>query len=377
MNNSLKQTTTDAVTRRSSLSIVEPVIWNDEYEYTRERRISIGNIDDMHKNTVKKMFENSKMNEPSEICARQYQRLDAYTNDLDVIEERDNRNTYGDIEDYSDTSGETASLNSKSTFNDESGFCSIRTSKNLERSGSNGSLNSEEGYYSHQDTSISTLVDDVHQSTTETADTLFNNTKRTCSNPDIANSYAFARFQSSQTCTEFDSIECKANPVENLLDRKQEGDCSNSKLTTGIKNSISDYAICSNLSRVLSLPQDHESINTDQVKLDGLSTTNLRDTWQCGRSASQYSLNLIPYQPNAKASLQRRPNVYNSNIEEMRKKVLRLRTQEFEQTQESKRFLLIEAFGLRFLLEAEHFFAPGVRELITKFEKRKQLQARL
>ncbi len=273
--------------------------------------------------------------------------------DLEIIEEQENqdRNSYQSsrISEYecsersSDTGVECLSLNSRNTTTDEN------TQTYSDTVSSSSSLNSEEGYYSHQDSSLSTLIDENQINICKIpVGSTFMNTKRTMSFPEITKQTNFKiikmKEQNKQLAkaeieifnTNFESPQMNVKYLSSIFDRSEQ-----------------------NLNKNLSTMTLNDSVtNIEPMKIHSCFTPQRR-------SVSAYKINTSTCLDKDKLLSLRFNSIRRTGSHSFRVETVK----ETEMLVEDE-FLLRDAFGMKFLIEAEHFFGKGVRELIMKFEKK-------
>lgn len=382
----------DYANRYSTISAVNI---KNEYLCNEERVLNedISPIIVRHRrNSIKKMspFDNN-------LYERKPCYLESVCNELEIIEENDNQNRhsfqssntseYEISERSSDTGVESLSLNSKvassiSALNEDNDYMIENKLANARiLTSSNSSFNSEEGYYSNHDlSSMSTLVDE-NQLQNKSNENKQNALKRTLSNPELNKKTTFEIiklkeknkltskaemvFQSvDANCMEspemnFKQLNTISNDVNSVTETKQN---SNNllllahDLKINESKNIKTNVITSQLSCPLNSTIDDETSS----QIFNYAITNQR------RSVSSYKINISKNLDKNKL-MQLKSNFINPNNNNNK------HDENTENNNLNKNdFLLRDAFGLKFLMQAESLFVDTVRELIKKFESHRQ-----
>lgn len=272
-------------------------------------------------------------------------------------------------EQSSDTGIEVLSLNSQNTIsNDETSYLNdnIKVKTYSDTVSSTSSLNSEEGYYSNHDTSLSTLIDENQISVTKVP--IFKKkspvSKRNFSFPEIKNQ------------TNFKLLKMKE---ENKQLAKAEIEIYNSTCSLSIESNELPTMTVKYLSSVFDNSSRNLNKNLSSYTIDNLMINEDDQIIDENESVSEVQENLRPrsfsaFQINSLNDVDKRRPL-NSRFNAIKRignntfKVEKL----IEYENPKDEFLLRDVFGSRLLVEAEHLFEPKftlIRDLIKKFEKK-------
>ena len=272
-------------------------------------------------------------------------------------------------EQSSDTGVEVLSLNSQNTPVNDAIIYSIDDNNKVQTFSdtvsSTSSLNSEEGYYSNHDTSLSTLIDENQADVTRVP--IFKKkspvSKRTFSFPEIKNQTNFKLLKIKEENKQLAKAEIEIyNSTCSLLESNESPQMTVKYLSSVFNNcgknlnkNLSSYTI-NNL-----MINDDEQINGEN-EFVGDVQENFRP-----RSFSAFQINSL--------SDVEKKKPFNSRFNAIKRIGNNaFKVEKIVETENQKdEFLLRDVFGSRLLVEAEHLFEPKftlIRDLIKKFESK-------
>jgi hypothetical protein len=269
----------------------------------------------------------------------------------------------------SDTGIEVLSLNSQNTVsNDETSYLNdnIKVKTYSDTVSSTSSLNSEEGYYSNHDTSLSTLIDENQINVTKVP--IFKK-----KSPVSKRNFSFTEIKNQ---TNFKLLKMKE---ENKQLAKAEIEIYNSTCSLSIESNELPTMTVKYLSSVFDNSSRNLNKNLSSYTIDNLMINEDEQIIDENESVSEVQENLRPrsfsaFQINSLSDVDKKRPL-NSRFNAIKRignntfKVEKLI--EFENPKDE--FLLRDVFGSRLLIEAEHLFEPKftlIRDLIKKFEKK-------
>ena len=274
-------------------------------------------------------------------------------------------------EQSSDTGIESLSLKFHNTvINDETSYMTDGTKEktHFDTVSTSSSLNSEEGYYSNHDISVATLIGES-QADAKKLPVLAENIYL----PPIA--FQFPEMKNQQTSFKLLKMKEQSNQLAKVEIEIFSSTCSliesneSPQMTVKYLSSVFDKSGKS-LSKHLSSSTTLENI----IHSDNEESTNdfIGDLKE---SATSRQRSFSAYQISTSNSIETKKNS-NLRFNSIRRIGSNAFTVEklSEVDNESDQFILRDAFGTRFLTEAENFFEPKftrIRDLIMKFESKK------
>ena len=279
---------------------------------------------------------------------------------------RDSYHSYEYSEQSSDTGVESISFNSNNTPSiDETIFPVDNIQTNSDSISSTSSLNSEEGYYSNHDTSVMTLIDEDQLNKKKTSiEILINQSPpRTVSYPEIAQHKTLKLLKIEKQNNKLPQSEI-FNSSCNVIDTLNESLQMNVKNLSSMfdKNVQKSTKNSSTLTLNSSMFSSNEYSNDEQEFIYDLSSPFKPRL----RSVSAY----IIHSPTNSDKIRHSTSNFNS-IKRIGNNSFKVEKFNEANKTENDEFLLRDAFGSRFLMEAKNFFGNGIRDLIMKFENKK------